>query len=225
MLSGSKQRSWRESASRMSKMSVSRALVELKTLEKRIQKSLDHLNPVGLMLGQKPESAIQNRQEFEKSAQAGFQQVKDLIQRRRQIKNAIVQSNAITQVQIAGEKMTMAAAIERKSSIALEKELKNNLWKKYSEKATQLEEHNQKVNRQLFQLLQATYAKPEHEVKPEDHDTIAIPFKENNLASLIDPLQLKATLFALEAQIDAFEAEVDIALTETNARTEIEVPD
>jgi hypothetical protein len=209
----------------MSKMSVSRALVELKTLEKRINKTIENLNPIGLMLGQSPESGIQSKQEFEKSARAGYQQVNDLIKRRRQIKNAIVQSNASVQVQIAGEKMTVAEAIERKASITLEKELKNNLWKKFSEKSAQLEEHNQKVNRQLFQLLQATYAKPEHEVKAEDHDTIAIPFKENNLATLIDPLQLKATLFALEAQIDAFEAEVDIALTESNARHEISVSD
>jgi hypothetical protein len=209
----------------MAKISVSRALVELKTLEKRIQKSIENLEPIGLMLGQKPEATIQNRQDFEKSAQAGYQQIQSLIRRRRQIKNAIVQSNALTQVQIVGERMTVAEAIERKSSIALEKELKTNLWKKYSDKTTQLEEHNQKVNRQLFQLLQATYAKPEQDVRTEDHDTIAIPFKENNLASLIDPLQLKATLFALDASIDAFEAEVDIALTESNARTEVEVAD
>lgn len=209
----------------MSKMSVSRALVELKTLEKRIHKALEQLEPVGLMLGQRPESGIQDRQTFEKSAKAAYQQVQDLIRRRRQVKNALVLSNATTQVQIAGEKMTVAEAIERKGAIALEKELKNTLWKKYSEKASQLEEHNQKVQRQLFQLLQATYAKPEHELKAEDHDTIATPFKDNNLATWIDPLQLKATVFALEAQIDAFEAEVDIALTESNARTEIEVPD
>lgn len=209
----------------MTKMSISRALVELKTLEKRIQKNIEQLSPVGLMLGQKPESTIQSRPEFEKSAQAAYQQVQALIKRRRQIKNAIVQSNAVTQVHISGENMTVAEAIERKSSIALEKELKNTLWKKYGEKITQMEEHNHKIERQLFQLLQATYAKPDHEVKPEDHDTIAIPFKENNLASLIDPLQLKATVFALEARIDAFEAEVDIALTESNARTEIEVAD
>lgn len=209
----------------MSKISISRALVELKTLDKRIQKAIDNLQPLGLMIGKTPESSIQNRQEFEKSARAGFQQVKDLIARRRQIKNAIVLSNANTKVEIAGEKMTVAEAIERKASISLEKELKNKLWSKFTEKTTQLEEHNQKVTRQLFQLLQSTYAKPEHEVKAEDHDTIAQPFKENNLASLIDPISLKATLFELEAKIDAFEAEVDIALTESNARTEIELPD
>jgi hypothetical protein len=208
----------------MSKISISRALVELKTLDKRIQKGIDQLEPLGLMIGKNPESSIQNRQDFEKSARSGFQQVKDLIARRRVIKNAIVLSNAKTQVEIAGEKMSVAEAIERKASITLEKELKNELWKKFTLKQTQLEEHNQKVMRQLFQLLQATYAKPEHELKSEDHDTLALPFKENNLASLIDPLNLKATLFELEAKIDAFEAEVDIALTESNARTEIELP-
>lgn len=209
----------------MSTMSVARALIELKTLEKRIQKAQENLQPMGLMIGQKPESGIQNRTEFEKSAQAMYQQIQDLIKRRRRLKNAIVLSNASTPVEIAGEKMTVAEAIERKASITIEKDLKNQLWKKYSEKVQQLEEHNQKVSRQLFQLLQSTYAKPETEVNKEDYDTIAVPFKENNDASLIDPLNLKTLLIQAETQIDAFEAEVDIALTESNARTEITIAD
>ena len=209
----------------MSKISVIRALVELKTLEKRIHKGIADLDPVGLMLGQKPESKIQSKADFEKRAEAGFQQVQALIQRRRDLKNAIVLSNATTYIEISGHKMTVAEAIERKSSIALEKELKNNLRQKYSETLIRLEEHNQTLNRQLFKLLEATYAKPEAEISAEDYDKIALPFKLNNEASLIDPLNIKARMFSYETQIEAFETEVDIALSESNARTEIDLPD
>ncbi len=209
----------------MARLSVIRALVELKTLEKRIHKGIEQLEPVALMLGQKPESKVQDKAAFEKSAQAGFQQVQGLIQRRRELKNAIVLSNATTTVDIAGQKMTVAEAIERKSSIALEKELKNNLRQKYSDTLTRLEEHNQTLNRQLFKLLEATYAKPEAEITAEDYDKIAGPFKQNNEASLIDPLGIQARMFSFESQIEAFETEVDIALSESNARTEIELID
>lgn len=209
----------------MSKISVARALIEIKTLEKRIEKAIENLQPLGLMLGQKPEASIQSREAFESSARSAFQQIQDLLKRRRAIKNAVVLSNATTVVDIAGEKMTVAEAIERKRSIALEKHFKSNMWLKHSEKVTELENHNQKIERQLFQLLQATYAKPESEVSAEDYDKIAVPFKANNEASLIDPLHLKSTLHELEREIDAFESEVDIALTESNARTEIELPE
>lgn len=206
-------------------MSVARALIELKTLEKRIEKAIQNLKPVGLMLGQRPEDGIQDRKQFEQEAKAAYQQIQALIQRRRQIKQAVILSNASTEVLVAAEKMTVAEAIERKGSIALEKQLRTDLWRKYSEKLTALEEHNHKIERQLFQLLQATYAKPESEVSQEDYQKIAQPFKQNNEASLIDPLNLKVMAFQLEAAIDAFESEVDIALTESNARTLIEVPD
>ena len=177
------------------------------------------------MLGQRPEDGIQDRKRFEQEAKAAYQQIQALIQRRRQIKQAVILSNASTEVLVAAQKMTVAEAIERKGSIALEKQLRTDLWRKYSEKLTALEEHNHKIERQLFQLLQATYAKPESEVSQEDYQKIAQPFKQNNEASLIDPLNLKVMAFQLEAAIDAFESEVDIALTESNARTLIEVPD
>ncbi len=209
----------------MPNISVARALIELKTLEKRIHKTIENLEPVALMLGQRPEDGLQDRKSFEKAAQAQYQKIQDLIQHRRRIKNAVVLSNATTHVTVAGEKMTVAEAIERKSSITLEKHLRGELWKKYGDKVTAMEEHNQKVDRQLFQLLQATYAKPETEISKEDYDKIADPFRSNNQATLIDPLALKATTFALEAHIESFETEVDIALTESNARTEINVPD
>lgn len=208
----------------MIQISVARALVELKTLDKRIEKAVERLQPVGLLIGQKPESSIQSRKDFEASARSTYQHIQDLIARRRTIKNAVVLSNATTQVDVAGETMTVAEAIERKSSITLDKTLKKHLWSAYTQKMTELEEHNQKVSRQLFQLLQATYAKPESELSPEDHDKIAQPFKANNEASLLDPLKLKETFFALEAKIEAFERDVDIALTESNARTEIQLP-
>ena len=209
----------------MSKISVARALIEIKTLEKRIEKATENLTPLGLMLGQKPEASIQSRESFEKTAKAAYQQVQALLQRRRQLKNAVVLSNASTQVNIAGEKMTVAEAIERKRSIGLEKHFTATMWKQHTAKLEALEGHNQKIERQLFQLLQATYAKPESEVSAEDYDKIAQPFKANNEASLIDPLKLKETLFQLEQQIEAFETEVDVALTESNARTEIEISD
>ncbi|WPD23067.1 MAG: hypothetical protein SD837_00605 [Candidatus Electrothrix scaldis] len=208
----------------MEKISITRALVELKTLEKRIYKTLKNLQPVIVLIGNKPEAGITSKEEFEKSVKASYQSLTSLIERKRKIKSAVVKSNAATEISVAGEKMTVAEAIERKNSIEIDKNIRKDLATKYSEKIKMIEKHNDSIQNQLFKLLEATYSKPEAEIAKEDYDRIAIPFKENNEAQSFDPLDIKNALQEMEKQIDLFESEVDIALTESNSRTEIEIP-
>lgn len=207
----------------MEKISITRALIELKTLEKRISKTLENLQPVTIVTGNKLEPGIAGKEDFEKSVKASYQSLSALVERKRKIKSAVVRSNAITEIAVAGEIMTVAEAIERKNSIEIEKNIRKNLAAKYSEKIRFIENHNNNIQNQLFKLLQATYSKPEAEISKEDYDRIAIPFKENNEAKLLDPLVIKEKLQDIEKQIDLFESEVDIALTESNARTEIDI--
>jgi hypothetical protein len=207
----------------MNKISITRALVELKTLDKRIQKTLDNLEPVTTLIGNKLEVGIKNKEEFENNTKASYQSLTALVERKRKIKSAVVRSNAITEISVANEKMTVAEAIERKSSIEIEKNIRKKLAGKYSDKIKQIEKHNINIQGQIFKLLQATYSKPESEISKEDYDRIAVPFKENNEAKLVDPLEIKKKLKEIEEQIDQFESEVDIALTESNSRTEIEI--
>jgi len=207
----------------MATISIARALIELKTLEKRIDKKLHELEPVSILTGNKLELGIESKEAFEKEAKASYQSLIALIEYKRKIKSAIVKSNAVTFVEIAGVKMTVAEAIERKSSIGIEKEIKKTLAKKYTDKLKIVENHNNNIQNQLYKLLQATYSKPETEISKEDYDKIAIPFKENNDATLINPLNINKTLKELDEAISEFESEVDIALTESNARTEVEV--
>ncbi|WP_028580489.1 hypothetical protein [Desulfogranum japonicum] len=207
----------------MNKISITRALVELKTLDKRIQKILENLEPVTILTGSKMEVGIKSKEDFEKNTKSSYQSLTDLIERKRKIKSAVVKSNATTEIYVANEKMTVAEAIERKSSIETEKNIRKCLAEKYFKKIKQVENHNANIKSQLFKLLQATYSKPETEISKDDYDRIAVPFKENNEAKLIDPLEIKNKLQSIEEQIDIFESEVDIALTESNSRTEIEI--
>ncbi|OQX21723.1 MAG: hypothetical protein BWK80_32505 [Desulfobacteraceae bacterium IS3] len=207
----------------MENISVSRALVELKTLEKRIEKTLNDLQPVTVMIGTRLEAGISDREEFEKSVTSSYQSLMALVARKRKIKSAVVKSNAMTTVNVSGEIMTVAEAIERKNSIGIEKNIRKHLAAKYSENINKIENHNGQIHNQLLQLLKATYSKSETEISAEDYDKISKPFRENNEAKLLDPLEIEKKMRALEEKIDMFESEVDIALTESNARTEIKV--
>ena len=98
------------------KMSIHRALGELKTLEKRINKEISNGNFIGIKMGSsnKDYNTKENVENFNKMVKENLQSINDLIKRRKTIKELIVQSNANTIVEIANNKMTVASAIERK---------------------------------------------------------------------------------------------------------------
>ena len=59
-------------------------------------------------------------QEFLDDAVSKLQSANDLINYRRALKSAVLQSNAVTKVTVADKEMTVAEAIEYKNSISLE---------------------------------------------------------------------------------------------------------
>lgn len=202
-------------------LSITKALVELKTLNKRIEKKTLQLDPIAVSTGDKLPERIKSRQDFVDKAKADFQSIRDLISRRAQIKSAVVQSNALTKVTIAGKALTVAEAIERKSSIESEKALQRQLAARFTEGIDQVENFNQSLKGQLLKLLEATYSKSEAQISKDDHDKVAVPFFKNNEAKIIDPLDAKKLQEDLDEKISAFEDEVDVALSESNARTDI----
>lgn len=206
----------------MGKISVARALVELKTLEKRIEKRTHQLVPVAVVVGDKMPAGTEDRAAFDKQAKADLQQVFDLIERKRVVKGAIVKSNAVTKVRIADETLTVAEAIERKISIALDKELLKVLREHLGNATKRIEKNNEEVQRRLDQLLEAALSK-ESKAKPEEHDAIAKPYLAKNEARLADPLKIEKAIRELDEKITTFEEQVDVALTESNARTDIDV--
>ena len=77
----------------MVKYSIHRALAELKLLDKRITKTIDNLKVVTYKKGNKLEYNI-TEEEFKAVVEADMQSVKDLITRRKEIKEKIVKSKA-----------------------------------------------------------------------------------------------------------------------------------
>ncbi|MCP4369761.1 MAG: hypothetical protein GY797_16855, partial [Deltaproteobacteria bacterium] len=112
-------------------MTISRALAELKLLDKRIRGTIEKGTFAGLAQGKKSITGYETNDEFIKTAKSSIQSAQDLIKRRQAIKSAIVNSNAKTEVTIADKKMSVAEAIERKSSIEYEKLLLQKLKTKY----------------------------------------------------------------------------------------------
>ena len=102
----------------MEKMLVTQALNELKLLDSRIEDATN--NAIFVIAAKKNEKKVNpnlTKEDFEIRSKAFYQSIMDLIERRKKIKAAIVASNAVTKVTVHDEEMTVAEAIERKSTI------------------------------------------------------------------------------------------------------------
>lgn len=206
------------------KISITEALTELKLYDQKINKALSSASFVGSK--KKSSDKVDNfkLENFEANAKASYQSVSDLIENRARLKSAIVQSNAMTIVEIAGKKYTVAEAIERKNSIEYDKMLLRTMKSQWGEANIKVEKENNRVDTQVDKMLETFLGKDsEKKVSEADLNAISEPYRAKNEWELVDPLNLFAKIQAMEADIDAFEADVDVRLSISNSVTYIEV--
>ena len=197
-----------------SKISITRALVELKTLDKRIQKGIDTSVFVSYK-GQFYQPA-----EGAKEAASAYQSVNDLIERRKKIKSAIIKSNANTMVKICGMDMTVAEAIETKSSIKHKKNLLAVMKNQYGTACTTVEHVNSKVRKDLENKSTRDADKEKQQMSLEEFSKTYVSLHG---VELYDPIKLSQKIEQLENYITQFDQEVDYIMSEKNAVTMIEL--
>lgn len=208
------------------KMTIHRALAELKLIDSRIEKAINVVEPTGLMQNNKPVNGFYAKDDFEKDVKAKYQSVTDLINRKNSIKSAIVKANGTTQVTIGGKSMTIADAINFKTVITVKKNLINTLNRKHQTAKAKFNKENEKVNNVALENAKIMIGKQgDDRVKPNDEDVknIVEPFVKRNEFHLIDPLKVEELTEKLQNEVDEFEVEVDAVLSEINALTQIEI--
>lgn len=205
------------------KISIHRALSELKTIGDRIEKATQDLQPVGWQIGKYPVNNQWEREAFQKSATEKFQSVTDLIKRRDSLKAAIVKSNAEKIVTIGGKEMTVAEAIEKKTSIKFQMELLATLTRKHADAVRYIDANNKKVEINALELAAKGLSKSNVKIGDDDVQKIVGNYLENNNAALVDPLGIAKVIDGLSDEIRKFATDVDATLSESNALTLIEV--
>lgn len=203
-------------------MSIHRALIELKTLNERIAKAIKDADFI--VTDRKSAQKIKGLsiEEYEKTIQSGFDKAFSLIERRILIKDAIVQSNAITEVIVAGETMTIAKAIERKTSIENEEKLVASMIEARRTAINKLTKENDSLPKRLEEYLTAILGNKEN-AKKDEIELHTKAFMERNEYILIDPLRIDKRIETLEEKVAGFKADVDAVLSESNALTKITV--
>ena len=203
------------------KMTIHRALAELKLLDKRIDKQIKDSVPF-CVVKKKDEKQVNGMslEEYNKKVEGNFNAIIDLIKRREQIKAKIMHSNTITKVNVAGEEMTVAEAIERKNTIEYKKKLLNRLRADLQMALDEMEAGNITLLDRLESFLEATLG---DNPSSKEIETVSEMFKEKNELKLYNPINIEKKIEKLEEEIEDFLMEVDFVLSESNSKTTIEI--
>lgn len=198
--------------------SITQALQEIKTLDKRIMRLNTETTFISCgtknnRLKDDPVHKVISR----------VQQRNDLKKRRDAIKSAIVISNATTNVKVGSKVYTVAESIERKRSIELDKQLLNNMKIQRNQIKNTVEMQNQQAAQKLQRLLEQNFGKDNTKTDPTSLKQTEDVFWENNRCEYVDPLKLDNHIEQLENEIEEFEKNVDFVLSESNSMTRIQL--
>ncbi len=208
------------------KITITRALAELKLLDSRILKKSSDLVVIDIYQNRK-DLALRTgdtKDVFIEKAKSSLQSVKDLIERRKKIKSAILISNATVKVKIGDVEYAVIEAIERKISIKYDQNLLNKMRKQVVESKGEISNQAPKLDQDIKDMINKSLAGDQPTAEENKaNEEMANRFLEANVLRLLDPCQVEKQIDELDEQIDTFLTEVDFVLSESNSRTEIEV--
>lgn len=205
------------------KMNVHRALAELKTLDSRIQKAArsatycfanKHSN------GKKDGITIDD---YKNRMKSEFDSINTLINRRNALKRAVAFSNSVTKVTIDGVEYTVAEAIEMKNHgmdnyRVLLTAITANLA---AAKNTIQDQNGEYLEKKANDYIIGFFGGKD-KADSETATSMRKAYIEENTYDFIDPMNIEDFKKKLEDKIASFEAEVDAALSVSNAITNIE---
>ncbi len=205
------------------KMTLHRALSELKLIDSKIEKQTAQLNVIGIYQKGKLVNQTTLQADFDKDAKADMQSILDLIERKAVIKSAVVEANSTTRLTIAGKEVTIADAINFKANIKFKKALIERLKGLYNSYVATLNRNNEVVKQNVQNLLTASFGKDAATQNANAVESIQKPYMDANEFHLSDPIEADKKQKALQEEVSNFEVEVDSCLSEINSITFIEV--
>ena len=206
-------------------MTIHKALAELKILDARIAKEIQNGSYCAANKHSNEKINGIPVSDFEKAVQGTYDKVTDFLKRQEAIKRAVTLSNAKTVVNISGKDYTVAEAIWMKNhGIELKAFLINVMDKQYKQAQAEVNRQNgDDLEKRADQYVTAIYGQKEGKTNYTDIKKVRKDFLEANSYEIIDPINVPEKLEALRKEIDSFMAEVDSALSVSNALTEITI--
>lgn len=209
------------------KITITEALVKLKTLESRIEKGINNLSVVGVKRadGTKLTNGVTEEKDFIERAKASYQSVSDLMKLRSNMKAAIAESNAKTIITIAGKEYTVTHAIDKKNSIHLDQQLINKLKNDLSQGMKGVQQLNQQAEDKANKNVEIMLGSDKAKNKTEESQAMYNAVYDKNKGVLVDAIGIEKLIEQMEVDVKDFLDSVDTQLVISNSTTYIEVED
>lgn len=204
----------------MTQLSVAAGLNQLKIMNERIKRASD-AQFVGMRQNGRLSSSNLSVQKFSDQAKANLASAQALIQNWAELKTKIIESNARTAVTIGKNTMSVASAVELKSSIEHHEALLRQLSTQFTQYSTGVERSNAQVRLRAEDIASKTLVGVDK--ANEQYVGLVETIYRQNEAELIDPTGAENQIKGLTEFIEEFKANVDLALTASNVVTMIEV--
>ena len=206
-------------------MTIHKALAELKLLDKRISNVIAKAQYCAYAKNSALKINGETIDDFKNSTEEEYQSINDLIRRRDAIKKAVSKSNASTTVTINDVEYTVAEAIWMNQAGMDAKELLLDKMKNdYSKAVAKSDENNAQLdNKAEAFIINMNGQTDKKAMNTDEVKTAKDAYIKSNTMSVICGFDIKNEINTLEAEIISFKAEVDAALSVSNATTMIEV--
>ena len=211
-------------------ISITRALKELKLLDQRIRNALT--NPfIAVQKGTGSSAEVVGTsgvkpEEYAKALKANIDKVRGMITYRAELKAKVVQSNAVTQVTIGTEIMTVAVAIEQKEFVSTRQSFVETLINQAQTAQRTIETGNNALEVAIETQLITMLGKEKGKVPTEEERKAVVnPMEATRKLSLIDPNKVAELAQVEMEKLNTFINEVDFVLSESNSLTKITVDD
>lgn len=172
------------------------------------------------------------KEDYAQEAESAYQQIMDLIDRFQKIDAAIVASNAQTEITTSYGTFTVAGAISLRSRLrglgAYEEEadfegnLQNKMRAEYNERVRFCDNKNSQLQSTAEDMRLSILGR-DSKTKDDKPLSVVEAYIKENTTELVDPLDVKKKLEALEEKRSTLLTELDTQIKVSNATTFIEV--
>lgn len=172
------------------------------------------------------------KSEYAKEAEAAYQQIIDLTERFQKIDAAIVESNAKTEIKTSYGTFTVAGAISLRSRLRgmdsydggadFEGKLRKKLSDEYNERVQFCDMKNSQLQATAENMRLSILGR-DAKVKDDKPLGVVDAYVKENTTELVDPLDVKKKLEALDEKRNILLQELDTQIKVSNATTFIEI--
>ncbi|MBQ4058811.1 MAG: hypothetical protein IJD40_07765 [Lachnospiraceae bacterium] len=216
------------------KMLVTQALDERDLLVKKIADKIAKASFVDTIKPNEDKVYMKRitKDAYTKEAEAAYQQIVDLIDRYQKIDAAIVDSNAKTEITTSYGTFTVAGAISLRSRLKgqgaynghadFESKLQKKMASEYAERVRFSDMKNSDLQSTAEEMRLSILGR---DAKTKDDKPLSVveAYVKENTTELVDPLDVKRKLEALDEKRDTLLTELDTQIKVSNATTFIEV--